>query len=95
MESPMIVRKSLARVGLILLALAPLAAFADQNEFCNGYYRGYLEGYKRASGSIFEPSIPLCPLMPRKTARDPSDDSEHGYEVGYEQGREAGSKRFR
>jgi hypothetical protein len=75
------------------LALLSLSGHATQEEFCNGYYQGYLEGYKRASGSIFEPSIPLCPLQPRKTPRDPDSDHEHGYEVGYDQGREVGERR--
>lgn len=91
----MIPRKLLAQLGLVLIAWSPFAAVPGQDEFCNGYYTGYLEGYKRASGSIFEPSIPLCPLQPRKKARDPRDDTEHGYEVGYDQGREAGGRRFR
>jgi len=69
-------------------------ALAGQDEFCEGYYRGYLEGYKREGGSIFQPSVPLCPLMPRKTGRDPRDDNEHGYEFGYDQGREAARRRF-
>ena len=91
----MFLRKSLTGLSLILIALAPLSVPAGQDEFCNGYYKGYLEGYKWASGSIFEPSIPLCPLQPRKTPRDPRDDTEHGYELGYDQGREAGGRRFR
>lgn len=85
-------------LGIVLaspLTLVSLPSRADQDAFCNGYYKGYLEGYKRASGSIFDPSIPLCPLQPRKTARDPRDDFEHGYEVGYDQGRDEGSRRFR
>ena len=70
------------------------SAIAGQNEFCDGYYRGYLEGYKRESGSIFDPSLPLCPTMPRMKAGAPRDDAEHGYEVGYEQGRDAARGRF-
>ena len=87
--------KLLASLALALSMLAAVPSRADQDAFCNGYYKGYLEGYRRESGSIFEPSIPLCPLQPRKTARDPRDDSEHGYEVGYEQGRDEGRRRFR
>jgi hypothetical protein len=84
-----------AALGLGLAITAPFSAHAGQNEFCNGYNAGYLEGYKWASSSIFEPAVPLCPLMPRKTARDPRDDFEHGREVGYEQGKAAGERRFR
>ena len=81
-------------LALSALLVSP-APRADQDAFCNGWYKGYVEGWKWASGSIFDPSIPLCPLQPRKTARDPRDDFEHGYEVGYDQGREAGGRRFR
>jgi len=87
--------KHLASLTLALVALFAAPARADQDAFCNGYYKGYLEGYKRESGSIFEPSLPLCPQQPRKTARDPRDDFEHGYEVGYDQGRDQGRQRFR
>ena len=87
--------RSLTYLTAALLALAAAPLYASQNEFCKGFNKGYLEGYEWASGSIFEPSVPLCPLMPRKTARDPSDDFEHGYEMGYDQGRDAGRKRFR
>jgi len=82
--------------GLIVsLALAGVqSATAGQDEFCNGFYRGYLEGYKRESGTIFEPSVPFCPTMPRMKAGAPRDDGEHGYEVGYEQGRDAARRRF-
>jgi len=87
--------RSLTRFALAALAIAATGALGSQDEFCNGYNKGYLEGYEWASGSIFEPSVPLCPLMPRKTPRDPTDDFEHGYEMGYDQGRDAGRKRFR
>ena len=80
---------------ITVAALLPLTAFAGQDEFCEGYYRGYYEGYKRSSGSIFEPSLPMCPLMPRKGPRDPRDDADHGYEFGYDQGWEEGQRRFR
>lgn len=88
-------RTSLASVFLTLAAMSPALGTAGQDEFCNGFYKGYVEGYKWASGSILEPSIPLCPLQPRKTVRDPDDDFEHGYEVGYDQGRDAGRRRYR
>jgi hypothetical protein len=89
----MTARPQLIRCCAVLLTLLPLAAIADQDEFCNGWYTGFVEGYKRASLSIFEPSVPLCPLQPRRTPRDPDSDYDHGYEVGYDQGREAGERR--
>ena len=90
----MSVRKSRQLLVIAVASLLPLTAFAGQDEFCQGFYRGYNEGYKRASGSIFEPAVPLCPLMPRKGPRAPRDDAEHGYEVGYDQGRNEGQRRF-
>jgi hypothetical protein len=91
----MSVRKPRRLFAITVAALLPLTALAGQDEFCQGFYRGYYEGYKRASGSIFEPSLPMCPLMPRKGPRDPKDDGEHGYEMGYDQGRDEGQRRFR
>jgi len=91
----MSVSRILPCVIAALLTSLPLPSIAGQDEFCNGYYAGYLEGYKRESGSIFDPAIPLCPLQPRKRPRDPDDDYEHGHEVGYDQGRDAARSRFR
>lgn len=91
----MSVCKPLRLFAVSVAALLPLTALAGQDEFCQGFYRGYYEGYKRSSGSIFEPSIPLCPLMPRKGPRDPKDDAEHGYEMGWDQGWGEGQRRFR
>ena len=88
-------RKSLWRIAITAAALLPLTALAGQDEFCEGYYRGYYEGYKRSSGSIFDPSIPLCPLMPRRSPRDSKDDAEYGYETGWDQGWDEGQRRFR
>lgn len=90
----MSLRKPLRRVAITVAALLPLTALAGQDEFCEGYYRGYFEGYKRSSGSIFDPSIPLCPRMPRKGPRDSKDDAEHGYELGWDQGWDEGQRRF-
>ncbi len=91
----MTLRKPLRLLAITVAASLPLTALAGQDEFCEGYYRGYYEGYKRSSGSIFEPSVPMCPLMPRKGPRDPRDDGEHGYEFGYDQGWDEGQRRFR
>ncbi len=91
----MFLRKPLRCFAISVAALLPLTSLAGQNEFCEGFYRGYYEGYKRSSGSIFDPAIPLCPLMPRKGPRDPRDDADHGYEMGYDQGWDEGQRRFR
>ena len=65
---------------------------ATRQEFCDGFYQGYVEGWNRSSGSIFQPSVPLCPFEPRRTVRDPKDDYEFGYEIGYDQGTEDGRR---
>ena len=84
----------LAGLAFGLTLVGSQSATAGQDEFCQGFYRGYIEAYKRESGSIFEPSVPFCPTMPRKGAGAPRDDNEHGYEVGYDQGRDAARRRF-
>lgn len=86
--------KLLASVVACLIFGTTQTAVAGQDEFCAGFYRGYTEGYKRESGSIFEPSVPFCPTMPRMRPGAPRDDTEHGYEVGWEQGRNAARRRF-
>ena len=67
------------------------SAFA--NQFCDGFERGYVTGYKRASGSSLDPLTPLCPLQPLKRLSDPESDFEHGYVIGLQRGYEAGSSR--
>ena len=86
--------KLLASLVAGLMLTTTQTAFAGQDEFCEGFYRGYMEGYKRESGSIFDPSVPFCPTMPRMQAGRPRDDTQFGYEVGYEQGVDAARRRF-
>jgi hypothetical protein len=74
---------------LMFAALTP--ALADQ--FCDGFDRGYIAGYKRASGSSLDPLTPLCPLQPLKRLNDPDSDFEQGYIIGLERGMQAGSRR--
>jgi hypothetical protein len=76
--------------ALFLLSSAS-AALADQ--FCDGFERGYIAGYKRASGKSLDPLTPLCPLQPLKRISDPDSDFEHGYIIGFERGIAAGSRR--
>jgi hypothetical protein len=72
------------------LLLAVTIAYADQ--FCDGFDRGYIAGYKRASGSSLDPLTPLCPLQPLKRFSDPDSDFEHGYIIGFERGLMAGRR---
>ena len=58
--------------------------YADN--FCDGFERGYIVGYKEASGSSLDPLTPLCPLQPLKKLSDPDSDFEHGYIIGLKKG---------
>ena len=73
---------------LIMLALViGFAGYASaKSDFCRGFERGYITGYKQASGSSFDPFTPFCPFQPTKGFNDPQSDYEHGYIIGYEQG---------
>ena len=73
-----------------LFILLGSGAFAS--EFCDGFERGYIVGYKQASGSSLEPLTPLCPLQPLKGLNDPESDFEHGYIIGYERGLREGRR---
>jgi hypothetical protein len=90
----MMSNKLLASLFACLMLATTQAAVAGQDEFCAGFYRGYTEGYKRESGTIFEPSVPFCPTMPLTQAGRPRDDTQFGYDVGYEQGVDAARRRF-
>jgi hypothetical protein len=74
---------------LILVSTSP--SFADA--FCEGFERGYIAGYKRASGSGFDPFTPFCPYQPFKKFSDPESDSERGYLIGLERGTAEGRER--
>ncbi|MGA9855093.1 MAG: hypothetical protein WBR29_07450 [Gammaproteobacteria bacterium] len=80
------------RVLAILTAAAVLLASTPghaQGGFCDGYQRGYITGYKQASGSSLDPLPPLCPFEPLRTFGDPESDFEFGYTIGYRAGLEA------
>jgi hypothetical protein len=81
--------KKLLSVSVFLVSLTTPVG-ADQNEFCAGYERGYITGYKQSSGSSFDPFPPFCPFQPFKGFNDPESDYEHGYIIGYEDGVRAG-----
>lgn len=73
-----------------LFILLGSGAFAS--EFCDSFERGYITGYKQASGSSFDPFTPFCPFQPFKGFNDPESDFEHGYIIGYEQGLSEGRR---
>jgi len=81
--------RTLLSIAIMMLTLT--SARADQ--FCDGFDRGYIAGYKRASGSSLDPLTPLCPLQPLKRFGDPESDFEQGYIVGLERGMQEGSRR--
>jgi hypothetical protein len=70
----------------MLFFIKPILA----SEFCNGFERGYIAGYKQSSGSAYDPYAPYCPFQPYKTASDPKSDYEHGYTIGYREGMSEG-----
>lgn len=74
---------------LLYFFIASTYAFAD--EFCNGFGRGYITGYKQSSNSIIDPIAPICPIEPIKGLSDPDSDYEFGYTIGYQQGLTNGS----
>lgn len=69
---------------IIFAGLFSLSAYAS--EFCEGFKRGYITGYKQTSGSSYDPYTPYCPYQPYKGYNDPKSDYEHGYIIGYEEG---------
>jgi hypothetical protein len=68
---------------LILLGFAVPAMAGD---FCNGFERGYIAGYKKAHNTSLEPLTPLCPLEPLKGFGDPDSEFEYGYQIGFLRG---------
>jgi len=62
------------------------------SEFCDGFERGYITGYKQVSGSSYDPYTPYCPYQPYKGYNDPESNYEHGYIIGYEKGLQEGRK---
>ncbi len=77
-------------VATTFFLLSITVVLADQ--FCDGFERGYITGYKQASNSSLDPLVPLCPLEPLKGFGDPPSDFEFGYTIGFRQGVAAGSR---
>ena len=75
---------------LLFGGLLSITTFAS--EFCDGFERGYITGYKQSSGSGFDPFVPFCPFQPFKRLNDPESDYEHGYIIGYETGLKKGKR---
>ena len=72
---------------MALALLLSSAATADAgSDFCAGFEHGYIIGYKRASGSGYDPYTPYCPYQPYKKLGDPDSDFEHGCLIGLEDG---------
>lgn len=75
----------LLSIALLLSSIATNAG-ADVRDFCAGFERGYVTGYKKARNTSLAPLVPLCPLQPLKHSGAPDSDFEHGYGIGYERG---------
>ena len=65
-------------IGMFFM-LCGTAAVAD--EFCDGFEKGYITGYKQAKNTSLEPLVPLCPLEPLKKFGDPDSDFETGVDT--------------
>ncbi len=72
--------------GLVAAVLFLICASASASDFCDGFKRGYVTGYKHSSDSGLAPLVPLCPLQPLKGLGDPKSDYEQGYVVGMQEG---------
>jgi hypothetical protein len=70
----------------LVLSLVSFVTYASGDQFCAGFERGYITGYKQATGSSLDPLTPLCPLQPMKRLSDPDSDYEHGYLIGLQRG---------
>lgn len=70
----------------LLVSLGASAAFADHNEFCDGYKKGYEDGYTQTRGAPPTPMNPVCPARPPRTQEDRRSD----YDIGYDRGLKAG-----
>jgi len=81
-----LIKKLFFTLMLGLVGISPVIA----SEFCNGFERGYITGYKQASGSGFDPFVPFCPFQPMKKYNDPDSDFEHGYLIGLKKGMHEG-----
>lgn len=82
--------------NLMLVSLLTLGAFAtdaraDGDDFCDGFKRGYITGYKKANDTAITPLTPMCPMQPMKQFGDSSSAYERGYTTGYDQGTQNGS----
>ena len=77
-------------IFVILFYILTNLSFAS--DFCEGFKRGYITGYKHASGSGYDPYTPYCPYQPYKSAGDPQSDYEHGYTIGMKEGMIKGSR---
>lgn len=56
------------------------------DDFCDGFEKGYVTGYKQARNTSLDPLTPVCPLQPLKRMSDPESDFEHGYLIGLRKG---------
>lgn len=80
-------------VAALFAAVVVQPAYASQ--FCDGFKRGYVVGYKRAAQTGFDPFQPFCPFQPIKRLSDPQSDFEHGYLIGLDAGAKSGADKVR
>ena len=75
-----------------LSAAMTMGLAAAKSQFCAGFERGFVTGYKQAKRTSFDPFVPFCPFQPTKGFGDPGSDYEHGYTIGYKEGLAKGSQ---
>ena len=73
-------------IGILVLGLLLSNNALAASEFCEGFKRGYIAGYKQAHSTGFDPFVPFCPFQPFKKMSDPQSDYEHGYIIGFKKG---------
>ena len=78
-----LMKKLLLTIFLVIFSISNAYAY---NEFCNGFKKGYVTGYKQAKNTNMTPMVPMCPMQPMKGYGDPQSDFEHGYVIGLRQG---------
>lgn len=76
----------------VIISLWGISSPASASEFCDGFERGYITGYKLTADTSFKPFTPFCPFQPLKKFSDPESDFEHGYVIGLQQGQADGYK---
>jgi hypothetical protein len=69
---------------IIILLLLAITLSTGESDFCDGFKKGYKNGYCFEQELCLAPLTPLCPL-PKLN----QDSYQNGYDVGFVKGKEA------